>query len=91
MKAKAKATDETSFDRTASTRRDFLRSTGRWGGAVGLLGLVAWLERPGRGGICLDTPLCTNCPALTNCALPDGVTERERLRHDHDQTERPAS
>lgn len=90
MKSRMNAKDQMTSGKTSPTRRDFLRSTGRWGGAVGLAGLLAWLERPGRAGICLDAPLCSRCPALSDCSLPDGVSERERARPrtDDDETER---
>lgn len=64
----------------AASRRDFLRSTGRWGGAAALVGLLAWVERPraGRGGICLDLPACGGCPEFSKCDLPDAVETRQR-------------
>lgn len=53
-----------------------------------MVALLAWLERPGRGGVCLDAPLCRDCPALSRCSLPDGVDERARTRQDNDTTQR---
>lgn len=63
----------------ATSRRDFLRSTGRWGGAAALVGLLAWMERPraGQGGICLNVPVCQGCPEWTACELPKAVEERQ--------------
>ncbi|MCP5521906.1 MAG: hypothetical protein H7A46_10215 [Verrucomicrobiales bacterium] len=82
------AKDQITSGTDAPTRREFLRTAGRWGGATGLVALLAWLERPGRGGVCLDAPLCRDCPALSRCSLPDGVDERARTRQDNDTTER---
>ncbi|RME96067.1 MAG: hypothetical protein D6766_01635 [Verrucomicrobia bacterium] len=69
---------ESQHPEAAASRREFLRTAGRWGGAVGLVALLAWLERPGRVGICLDAPVCAGCPALVDCTLPEGEEERRR-------------
>ncbi len=61
-----------------ASRREFLRGAGRWLGAAGLVGLLAWVERPREGGrgICLDNPICANCPALSKCDRPSAVQEK---------------
>lgn len=73
------------------SRREFLRSAGRWGGAFSLVALLAWLERPGRAGVCLDAPVCAGCPALEGCTLPEGQEQRRRQQQeDEPSVDQPA-
>ena len=62
--------------KTAS-RREFLRSSARYGWFVGLGTALGWLVfRNGAASSCARTSPCVSCPAFQDCALPPALDAR---------------
>lgn len=60
-------------DDKRTTRREAVRTVGRWCGLAVLGGVAAWLLRRSVGAGAIGRPgdiLCSSCPALARCTLP---------------------
>jgi len=65
---------------TDHSRREFLKSVGRWMVAPLLAGGVLKLASGSREQ-CAGPGVCNGCGRLTNCHLPQAVSTRSAMRH----------
>jgi hypothetical protein len=63
------------------SRRDFLRTVGRWLAGGLLAGGAGWLLRRG-GPECLFQSACGICPDLSRCRLPQAADLRSQIAKD---------
>jgi hypothetical protein len=60
-----------------TSRREFLRSSARYGWLLALGGTLAWLSTRRTGSAtCSSSSPCVTCPAFSDCVLPQAWTNR---------------